>query len=184
MSTRGTGAREDPLSDEAPRRSQYAYPNFTCSWCRGTKPPDDFFTKKNARGLDGVCKACRALESGDEGPLDDAAVQRFCKRKDRYGSEAFATEVAMRALRKGKIAGLRAYPCPACDGWHITGRTDIGSAPRVVQLVAPRGEPSESSQSANGQSEAARRRAERRERRRAAKAAGVDGPEALAPERD
>lgn len=169
------------MADEAPRRSQYAYPNYTCSWCRGIKPPDEFFTKKNARGLDGVCKACRALETGDEGPLDDDAVQRFCKRKDRYGSEAFATEVAMRALRKGKIAGLRAYPCPACNGWHVTGRTDIGSAPR-----GPRGAPHNGAQAAaesvDAQSEAARRRAERRERRRAAKAGVASDSEAATPE--
>lgn len=161
------------MPDETPRRAQYALPKYTCSWCREIKEPGEFFTKKNARGLDGVCKVCRALEAGDEGPLDDDAVRRFCTRKGRYGSEAFANEVAMRALRIGKVAGLRSYPCPACGGWHVTTRTDIGSAPRSKQTLS-----TTASAPTPGASDApnddARRRAERRARRRAAKAGGAD----------
>lgn len=49
------------------------------------------------------------------------SVVRGCKSKRRYPSEKFAEKVARRATRQRGLA-LRVYPCPLCQGWHITKR--------------------------------------------------------------
>lgn len=49
------------------------------------------------------------------------SVVHGCKNKRRYPSEAFAQRVADHATRQRGLA-LRVYPCPLCQGFHITKR--------------------------------------------------------------
>lgn len=44
---------------------------------------------------------------------------RFCKRKDRYPTEAKANEIR-RKCEKMRNVKLRVLYCPYCKGWHLT----------------------------------------------------------------
>jgi hypothetical protein len=54
-------------------------------------------------------------------PGDRYSVVHGCKNKRRYTNEKLAERVAARATRQRGLA-LRTYPCPLCQGWHITKR--------------------------------------------------------------
>lgn len=53
------------------------------------------------------------------------SVQRFtmCEAKHRYDLRGARTVINLFANvrgRHGRPEALRAYPCPFCDGWHLT----------------------------------------------------------------
>ena len=45
--------------------------------------------------------------------------QSNCDRKGRYKSKQVAKDAASRRSRDGDK--VRAYECPVCKGWHLTG---------------------------------------------------------------
>lgn len=52
-------------------------------------------------------------------PGADYSVVYGCKRKVRYGTERKALSVADRRWKKARVE-LRVYPCPLCQGFHLT----------------------------------------------------------------
>lgn len=53
-------------------------------------------------------------------------VKRACLSKQRYRSkrEALGAVSAALSRRKNRPRSLRAYPCTACNGWHLTKQVD------------------------------------------------------------
>jgi hypothetical protein len=60
-------------------------------------------------------------------PLPDGAAflarrRAACASKERYASEGEARSIALMNAPRGRGAGVTAYHCEVCGGWHLTSR--------------------------------------------------------------
>lgn len=98
-----------------------------CQQCREIKPLAGNFrpSHKKHSGFVGVCKDCEDSDRKRllaELGLTEHQVMRMCERKYRHGSKDSALASAIKRSRHTPT--IRVYPCPVCDGFHLTSQDD------------------------------------------------------------
>lgn len=99
-------------------------PYLRCQECRELLPAERFPVKvSNRSGRRGICLTCRpeapAPPLKPTRPMFSKAVRHaMCGKKRRYGNEGKAYAAAVRSARRTVL--IRVYPCPICQGFHLT----------------------------------------------------------------